>query len=252
MGRSIHTPWLAAAILAGLAAVVAGPAAAEDDFAARRTAMVKVIAKEAWLTQRWTGRQRFDRRVMAVMGRVPRHAFVPPPLARFAYSNRPLPVGHGQTVSQPYIVALMTELADIDRRDEVLLIGIGGGYHAAILSTLAGRVRCVEMQPEVAEAALARLKGQGYDGIDLRLADPYYGWRGARAAFDAIVVRQAMDYIPKTLLNQLKPGGRLVLPAGPSDAGQQLTVAIRRPDGRVIERHVMPVRFTRMPGGSRI
>ena len=236
-----------------LAATAATAAAAESgDFALRRARMVDTIVAETRLTRDWIGKSMLDQRILSVMRRIPRHEFVPQPLARFAYLNRPLPVGLGQTVSQPYIVALMTDLADIERGDKVLLVGIGGGYHAAIIERLAGSVSCIEMQPAVAKAAMARLRRLGHVGVRTRTGDPYYGWRGESNHFDAIIVRQAMDFIPRALVNQLKPGGRLVIPAGRSEIKQHLTVATKNAQGRVVERRVMPVRFTRMPGGPRI
>lgn len=227
--------------------------AAEDgDFASRRESMIRTIASEARLTGSWIGKDSLDARVLRVMGKVPRHEFVPPALVPYAYLNRPLPVGHGQTVSQPYIVALMTDLAEISRGDKVLLLGLGGGYHAAILERLAGEVHCVEMQPPVAAAALNRLTRLGYTKVKARTDDPYYGWRGDDARFDAIIARQAMDFIPRSLINQLKPGGRLVIPAGVSRERQFLTVVRKTADGSVSEKRVLPVRFTRLPGGPRI
>ena len=228
------------------------PAAAQESFADRRAEMVKTIVSEVRMTRDWIGKSRLDPVILEVMDRVPRHEFVPQPLARYAYLNRPLPVGHGQTVSQPYIVALMTDLVRVKKGDNVLLVGIGGGYHAAILRELAGGVRCVEMQPKVAKAAMMRLSRLGYGNVVTQTGDPYYGWRGAGRHFDVIIVRQAMDFIPLSLVKQLKPGGRLVIPAGRSEHKQHLTLAEKAPDGRIIERRVMPVRFTRMPGGPRI
>jgi protein-L-isoaspartate(D-aspartate) O-methyltransferase len=193
-----------------------------------------------------------DKRVIEVMRVVPRHEFVPPPLQPFAYLDRPLPVGHGQTVSQPFLVALMTDLAQVRSGDNVLLIGLGGGYDAAIIEELAGKVYCLEMEPVVAETAMNHLYRLGYKNVEVRNGDPYYGWRGGKETFDAIIVRQAMDFVPSALLAQLKPGGRIVIPTGTSDDGQDLTVAYRQTDGRVIERRVMPVRFTRLLGGDRL
>ena len=234
------------------AMAVCGPPAAADEFADRRAGMVDAIAEMVRLDLGRTGKSRLDPAILEAMRRVPRHLFVPAGLAPYAYLDRPLPVGYGQTVSQPYIVALMTDLARVGRGDRVLLIGVGGGYHAAILRRLAGGVRCVEMQPEVAAAALSRLSRAGYGDVEVRVGDPYFGWRGAQGDFDAIVVRQAMDFVPGALVRQLGTGGRLVVPVGRSDLRQDLVVVRKTPDGGTVERRVMPVRFTRMPGGPRI
>ena len=252
IGRRVAAACVFALLL--FSAASAGPvrAAENSEFAAKRETMIRNIVDAARLTRRWIGKPTLDPKVLGIMGKVPRHEFVPRPLVPYAYIDRPLQIGHGQTVSQPYIVALMTDLARIKRGDRVLLLGLGGGYHAAILERLAGKVYCVEMQTRVAEAALNRLLRLGYRNVEARNEDPYYGWGGGRASFDAIIVRQAMDFIPKALLNQLKPGGRLVIPAGVSRDQQFLTLAIKQADGRITERRVLPVRFTRMPGGPRI
>lgn len=229
-----------------------GPAHAQNDYDSLRKGMIETIQAEAQETRAWTGKAQIDPRVIDVMRTIPRHEFVPPPLRPYAYLNRPLPVGHGQTVSQPFLVALMVDLAEVKAGDKVLLIGLGGGYDAAILEKLAGKVYCVEMEPLVAETALNHLLRLGHKNVEIRNGDPYYGWRGATETFDAIIVRQAMDYLPAALVAQTKPGGRIVIPTGTSDEQQELTVAQRRADGQVTERRIMPVRFTRLPGGARL
>jgi len=192
-----------------------------------------------------------DPRIPTAMQRLPRHAFVPEPLIPYAYLNRPLPVGHGQTVSQPFIVALMTQLADIRPGARVLLVGVGGGYHAALLAELGANVHCVELYEPVARTALKRLHQLGYGETAMRVGDGYYGWRDA-APYDAVIVRQAVHHIPPPLLRQLKRGGRLVMPVGPPDLGQDLVLATKDDAGTVNERKVLSVRFTTLPGGSRI
>ncbi len=252
--------WLAITAMPGTAAADTEPTGQETTgkviqggFKASRDRMVETIVTEIRLTSGWIGKASLDPRIIGVMSRVPRHAFVPPGLASLAYLNRPLPVGFGQTVSQPYIVALMTDLAAIEKGDNVLLLGIGGGYHAAVLVALAGRLNIVDIQPRVAAAAMNRLIRLGYDD-NVRLAnhDPYFGWRGEDRAFDAIIVRQAIDYIPDALIHQIKTGGRIVVPVGTSQARQELILGRKTPDGRLIERSIIPVRFTRLPGGPRI
>lgn len=249
---------LALADMAGSGA--ADPPAASDpirtaidgDFRDNRARMVETIVSEVRLTGSWIGKTILDPRVLGVMSSVPRHEFVPARLASFAYLNRPLPVGFGQTVSQPYIVALMTDLVGIEKGDEVLLLGIGGGYHAAIIADLVGSVKVVDMQPRVAAAAMNRLIRLGYDNVTVANNDPYFGWQAEDRKFDAIIVRQATDFIPEALIRQLKPGGRIVVPVGNSAIEQELILGRKTADGRLVERSIMPVRFTRLPGGPRI
>ena len=230
------------------------PAAAQEaeNHVQSRQSMIREIENSTLQTQDWIGKSKLDSRVMSVMGRIPRHAFVPKPLERFAYLNRPLPVGHGQKVSQPYIVALMTDLARIKPEGTVMILGMGGGYHAAIVSRLAKEVRCVEMFEPVAKSAMERLTALDHTNVEARVGDPYFGWPSARGAFDAIIIRQAMDFVPHTLVNQLKPGGRIVMPLGGKDFKQYLTVIEKQEDGSTRYKRVLPVLFTRMPGGPRI
>ncbi len=259
-GMAATTACLAIAATAANAAAEARPTAGETagggiagGFKANRGKMVQTIVAETRLTSGWIGKSTLDQRVLNVMARVPRHAFVPPELASFAYLNRPLPVGFGQTVSQPYIVALMTDLAALEKGDEVLLLGIGGGYHAAIIAELVGGLSIVDIQPRVAAAAMNRLIRLGYqDKVRLANHDPYFGWRVDDRKFDAIIVRQATDFIPDALIRQLKPGGRIVAPVGASEDHQELILGRKAPDGRLVERSMMPVRFTRLPGSPRI
>lgn len=252
--RFRRRPWRDALPALAIAAVC-GPAAAadnDDGYAAYRLSMVREIQRSVDRTRDRTGMEKLDRRVMNVMRTIPRHRFVPKQLAPFAYLNRPLPVGHGQKVSQPYIVALMTDLARIEPDGTVLIVGMGGGYHAAIAARLARDVRCIEMFEPVAAAAMRRLVGMDYVNVQARVGDPYFGWPGARETFDAIIVRQSMSYVPRALINQLKPGGRIVMPLGTLEAGQFLTVIEKRPDGTTKDMPVLPVLFTKMPGGPRI
>jgi len=237
-----------------LAAGLSAPALAidGDDRAADRARMILTIELGVLQTSGLTGRSALDARVMDVMSRLPRHAFVPPELSKYAYLDRPLPVGHGQKVSQPYIVALMTDLARISKHDTVLILGMGGGYHAAIASRLAREVRCVEMFEPVAEAAMRRLVGLDFHNVQVKVGDPYFGWAGLNGGFDSIIVRLAMDDVPRALVNQLKVNGRLVMPLGRAATGQHLVVIEKRAGGGTRQRRILPVRFTRMPGGPRI
>jgi protein-L-isoaspartate(D-aspartate) O-methyltransferase len=188
-----------------------------------------------------------DPRVLAAMREVPRHRFVPPELAGRAYADEPLPIGHQQTISQPYVVALMSELADLAPGERVLEIGTGSGYHAAVLARLAGRVLTIEIVPELAERARSTLAELGIDNVVVRAGDGYGGWP-EEAPFDAIVLTAAPPEVPQPLLDQLAEGGRLVAPVG--EGMQQLTVITRTRDGFRSE-PVVPVRFVPMTGEAR-
>lgn len=228
----------------------AGAAAADDPYAAPRQALIENVMAAFRVTASITGTDTLDPRIVEAMSTVPRHLFVPEPLQRFAYINRPLPIGKGQTESQPYIVALMTELARIERGANVLLVGIGGGWHAAILAQLGAKVRVVELDGEIERAAVERLRSGGWRNVETRVADPYFGW--GNAAFDAIIVRHAINEVPATLLKQLKPGGRMVLPVERTRDDQTLMLVTKGADGSTSRRAIMPVTFNRLPGGERI
>jgi len=183
-----------------------------------------------------------DPRVLEAIGRVPRHEFVPAALVGRAYENRPLPIGEGQTISQPYIVALMTDLARVAPGQRVLEVGTGSGYQAAILAEIGAAVHTIEIVAPLAEAARARLARLGYKGIDVVVGDGYEGIERA-APFDAILVTCGADHVPPALVSQLKPGGRMVIPVGPAGNVQQLTVVEKGADGTLRTRVVIPVRF---------
>ncbi len=189
----------------------------------------------------------FDSRVMGAMARVPRHLFVPKRDRDRAYENVPLPIGYGQTISQPYVVALMTDLLTLKRGDKVLEVGTGSGYQAAILAELVDEVYTIEIIDELAERAAAVLKQQNYANIETRGGDGYYGWRGA-APFDAIVVTAAADHIPPPLVRQLKPGGRMVIPVGSRFMVQQLVLLKKDLKGGLSLRQILPVRFVPLTG----
>jgi len=184
-----------------------------------------------------------DGRVLDALNRVPRHAFVPDYLSREAYTDRPLPIGHDQTISQPYIVALMTEAARIQPQDKILEIGTGSGYQAAVLSLLARAVFSIEIIAQLAEGAAARLKKMGYDNVTVKCGDGYKGWP-EEAPFDAIVVTAAPPSLPKELIRQLKPGGRLVVPVG--TLFQDLVLLTKETDGTTHQECLIPVRFVPM------
>ena len=189
-----------------------------------------------------TGRPVFSARVMAAMEKVPRHRFVPPSYGLLAYANRPLPIGHGQTISQPYIVALMTELLDTKPGDSVLEIGTGSGYQAAVLAELAARVYTIEIIEPVGRGAAALLQQLGYKNIETRIGDGYNGWP-ERAPFDAIIVTAAAPRVPPALTDQLKPGGRMVIPVGGAGDMQFLDVLMKQADGSISVQRSLPVRF---------
>jgi protein-L-isoaspartate(D-aspartate) O-methyltransferase len=183
--------------------------------------------------------------VLAALLEVPRHLFVPEAERADAYADHPLPIGSGQTISQPYIVALMTELSGADRGSKVLEIGTGSGYHAAVLSRVAGAVYSVEIVHSLGVEAAQTLSRLGYDNVHVRIGDGYQGWP-EEAPFDAILLTAAPESIPAPLLAQLKPGGRMVVPVG--KVWQELQVLTKRPDGSVETKNVIPVRFVPMTG----
>jgi protein-L-isoaspartate(D-aspartate) O-methyltransferase len=190
------------------------------------------------------GKSALDERVMAVMGSVPRHEFVPVELQPYAYANIPLPIGFEKTISQPFIVALMTDLLDISANDAVLEIGTGLGYQAAILSRLARKVYSIEIIEELAGQAKQRLRRQGCSNIEVKVANGYHGW-SEHAPFDKVIVTAAPDLIPPPLLHQLKAGGKMVIPAGLPDA-QLLVLVEKNSDGRVTTREILQVRFSQL------
>jgi protein-L-isoaspartate(D-aspartate) O-methyltransferase len=220
-------------------------------YSAARAAMVARILQHAQALKRQTGRKLPDARVLEAMGTVPRHEFVPERLRRYAYLDTPLPLGHGQSISQPFVIALMTDLGRVRQTDVVFETGTGAGYHAAVLARLARRVVSVEVIAPLARRAAATLKRLGYANVRVHIGDGYYGWT-AGAPYDAIIVKEAVGHVPEPLLDQLKPGGRLVIPLGPRDGTQQLTLVEKGADGKLREREILPVRFTPMQGGERI
>ena len=217
-------------------------AEAQDPYVAQRKAMVDTIAALTRETRFETGRAVLSERVMAVMNKVPRHRFVLPGEERYAYDNRPLPIGHGQTISQPFIVALMTDLLDLKAGDKVLEIGTGCGYQAAVLGELAREVYTIEIVAPLAKEAASRLAALGYRNVTARSGDGYLGWP-EQAPFDAIMVTAGALDVPPALVQQLKPGGKLVIPVGPQWSGQELLVIDKDASGKTATRKVLAVRF---------
>ncbi len=223
-------------------------AAADDGrFAAERKALLAEIQRDAGATADSTGRQSFSSSVMAAMDAVPRHLFVPTRLVGSAYANRPLPIGHGQTISQPYIVALMTELLEPKSGDVILEVGTGSGYQAAVLAELAARVHTLEIIEPLATSAAARLRQLGYRNIEVKLGDGYYGWP-EHAPYDGILVTAAAASIPPPLIKQLKTGGRMVIPVGTPFYAQELILLRKDKNGQVTTTSVLPVAFVPLTG----
>ena len=216
----------------------------DEAFADARRQMLAEIAAEAAITAEHTGRAAFDERVMRAIAAVPRHEFVPLELQPYAYLNRPLPIGCDKTVSQPFIVALMTDLLEPGAADVVLEVGAGAGYQAAVLAGLVSRVYSVDIIQELATGAERRLRRLGYGNIEVTVANGYYGWP-AHAPYDKIVVTAAADLIPPPLLAQLKPGGRMVIPTGIPER-QTLVLVQKSASGSLATRDILPVRFSEM------
>ena len=210
-------------------------AARGDEFKDERSQMVK---------QQLQTREIRDKAVLKAMSRVPRHRFVPTQHAHRAYADHPLPIGHGQTISQPYIVAYMTEAADISSNEKVLEIGTGSGYQAAVLGELAKEVYSIEIIPELADRARQTLGALGYKNVHVKTGNGYEGW-AEHAPYDAIVVTAAPDEIPRALVDQLALNGRMVIPVGTGI--QEMVVVTKTRDG-VIEKRTIPVRFVPMTG----
>jgi len=213
-----------------------------QDFEQLRSGMVVDINTMVGETRDYIGKHSLDQRVMQQMANVPRHEFVPADLQQYAYLNRPLPIGNDQTISQPYIVALMTDLAGADSEDVVLEIGTGSGYQAAVLAGLVKHVYTIEIIEVLGTNARQTLERLGYHNISVRIGDGYLGWPEF-APFDIIMVTAAPDEVPQPLLDQLKPGGRLIIPVGPAYSTQSLRVIEKDASGNISQRDVLPVGF---------
>lgn len=248
--ESYHRPttaMLGALLLLGASGCLLDPAQAGESFQDSRENMIRLIEADVRYTSEYLKQSILDARVLDAMARVPRHEFVSPDLVDQAYENRPLPIGHGQTISQPYIVAIMTDLLDIEADHRILEIGTGSGYQAAVLAELNTRVWSIEIIPALGQQAQTRLQHLGYENIDVRIGDGYYGWP-EHAPFDAIIVTAAANHIPPPLLQQLKPGGKMIIPVGSQFSTQQLILITRGENDEFITRQVLPVRFVPLTG----
>jgi protein-L-isoaspartate(D-aspartate) O-methyltransferase len=211
-------------------------------------ALLAEIAKEMLVTAGWTGRPRLSPRVAAALAKVRREAFVPHGSEHAAHENRPLPIGCGQTISQPYIVAIMTELLDLQPTDKVLEVGTGSGYQAAVLAELTDSVYSIEVIPDLAQRAAVALAAEGYHNIKLRTGNGALGWP-EEAPFDAIIVTAAAPQIPPALVEQLRAGGRMMIPVGPHRGDQMLVLITRNDTGETTQRDILPVAFVPLTGG---
>ncbi len=222
---------------------------AGEDYAKRRREMVREIEQDVTLTSSSLRKAALDKKVVDALLKVPRHEFVPADQREFAYENRPLPIGYGQTISQPYIVAIMTDLLKLEPAHRVLEIGTGSGYQAAILAELVSDVYTIEIIGALADQAKERFKRLGYAKIKTHFGDGYYGWE-TFAPFDAIVVTAAADHIPPPLIKQLKPGGRMIIPVGGKFTVQQLVLIEKDHENKVTLRQILPVQFVPLTRGQ--
>jgi protein-L-isoaspartate(D-aspartate) O-methyltransferase len=222
--------------------------AGEDPYQIRRAGLMKEIEDDLKMTSGRIGKKELHQDVIAAMVNVPRHEFVPEYLRRHAYDNRPLPIGYGQTISQPYIVGIMTDLIDPSKDSVVLEVGTGSGYQAAILAHCVKQVYSIEIIQELAEEAKARLNRLGINNVEVRSGDGYYGWR-AHAPFDAIVVTAAASHIPPPLIEQLRPGGKMIIPVGGPFMTQYLMLVEKDDRSQVKTRQLLPVAFVPLTGG---
>lgn len=230
-----------------LCCVLYGPLLSADAYVTARQQLVELIEDDVRATSAYLGQETLDPRVLTAIATVPRHEFVPTILRSLAYENRPLPIGHGQTISQPYIVAIMTDLLRVESQSRVLEIGTGSGYQAAILAELVQEVYSIEIIKPLAETAATRLRRLGYHKVKTMQGDGYYGWE-QYAPFDAIIVTAAASHIPPPLLKQLKVGGRMIIPVGSSFMAQELLLVKKEKGEKITTRQILPVRFVPLTG----
>jgi protein-L-isoaspartate(D-aspartate) O-methyltransferase len=239
----------ASSLLLALVALPAAAAAVQDDGrAAERERMVLQVSNLVATSGAREGRQ-LGRPVLDALRRVPRHLFVPEAVRREAYRDQPLPIGHDATISAPTIVALMTQLLEVEPQHRVLEVGTGSGYQAAVLSGLVRQVYSIEIVEPLARSAAERLRALGYENVAVRAGDGYAGWPD-RAPFDRIIVTAAAPHVPQPLIDQLRPGGRMVIPVGRGES-EQLMLIRKDENGRVSRRAILPVRFVPLVRGGR-
>jgi protein-L-isoaspartate(D-aspartate) O-methyltransferase len=234
-------------ILCVFVLLIDSSAQAQDKYTKARQAMIQDIEADARVTSFFINKKVLDPKVMDAMSKVPRHEFVPWQERHNAYENRPLPIGHGQTISQPYIVALMTDLLKPERQHKVLEVGTGSAYQAAILAEIVAEVFTIEIIEPLGNQAKERLKQLNYNNVNVRIGDGYYGWE-EHGLFDGIVVTAATSHIPPPLIHQLKPGGRMVIPVGSRFMVQQLVLVEKDAKGKVTTRQILPVMFVPLTG----
>ena len=237
------------AMLIGALCISHGGLAASRDFTVARDKMVETIEMLAKAVPLSSGKQEIDASILAAMRQVPRHELVPEDVRNEAYQDRPLPIGHGQTISQPYIVALMTQLARPTKDHVVLEVGTGSGYQAAVLSPLVAKVFSIEIVGPLATRAAERLRALGFENVSVRHGDGYKGWP-EHGPFDSIIVTAGASHIPTPLVDQLKPGGRMVIPVGDSLMAQSLLLIEKDEMGRAHTRPLLPVRFVPLTGNN--
>ena len=251
--RTLAGAGLGGALCLALAAAATSPAPADEaaEIGRQRLEMVRIVEAETRATFPETGIAALQPKVLEAMGRVPRHSFLPAELRPFAYLPTPLPVTRDQNIAAPFLVGLMTHLADVQPGDKVFETGTGAGYHAAVLAELASEVFSVEVIEFLAERARVILEDLGYGDVKVRAGDGYYGWAEA-APFDVIIVKEAVNHLPGPLLRQLRPGGRMVVPLGPADSSQILTLVEKTSEGRLRSRGILAVKFSPLQGGERL
>lgn len=223
------------------------PISHADEYAMARQKMVEIIEQDVKATSLYLNKQELDPRVMQALRTVPRHQFVPEDKLSAAYYNRPVPIGHGQTISQPFIVAIMTDLLGTTPESKVLELGTGSGYQAAILSGLVEKVFTIEIIKPLGEQAAIRLAQLGYHNVQVKIGDGYYGWE-EHAPFDTIIVTAAGSHIPPPLIKQLKVGGHMIIPVGSQFLTQQLLLISKQPDNQISTQQILPVRFVPLTG----
>jgi protein-L-isoaspartate(D-aspartate) O-methyltransferase len=245
----IHSssPWVAThlrhkAVGLCLALTIAFPACTQPSYETQRNALAAEIEREVFATSAYTGKSHLDARVIDAIRTVPRHEFVPEAVRAYAYFNWPLPIGDDQTISQPYIVAFMTDLADVGPDSVVLEVGTGSGYQAAVLAEIVAHVYTIEIIDTLGRRAAQTLERLGYDNVTVMIGDGYLGWPEV-APFDAIIVTAAPETVPPPLIEQLKVGGKLVIPVGAEYREQSLQVIEKGPGGEISRTDVLPVQF---------